>query len=139
MAPLRTIRFTSLQQMYLPISRSRSMLCRRCSNRPALNRNRVFAFDVQVECLMKFVTLISALLAALFIVISFAPKKTLALQQTPQTTPTQTSGQGQANPPEAQGENRGRGNAGARPTPPPPPPAVMPPPVMPIVSMTPPN
>jgi len=67
---------------------------------------------------MKFVTVISILVAALLIVGS------LAAQQPPQT------------PAGPQGENGGRGNAGARPTPPPPPPAVMPPPVTPIVSAT---
>jgi hypothetical protein len=92
---------------------------------------------------MKYVTLISALLAAMLIVASFAQKNTLASPQAPQapqaTTP-QTPEPGQTTPPDGvQGENRGRGNAGARPTPPPPPPAVMPPPVTPIVSMTAPN
>src|SRR5437667_450846 len=85
---------------------------------------------------MKFVTLISLLIAVMLIVASFAPKNTLAAAQALQSTTPPTSGPGQATPPDgAQGGNRGA-NAGARPTPPPPPPAVMPPPVTPIVSTT---
>src|SRR6516162_7951680 len=89
---------------------------------------------------MRFVTLISGLFAAMLIMASFAPEKTLAVpqaSQTPQATTTQTPQPGQA--PAADGAQGGRGNAGARPTPPPPPPAVMPPPVTPIVSMNPPK
>jgi hypothetical protein len=88
---------------------------------------------------MRFATLISGLIAGMVIVASFAAKDMLSVpqaQQTPQTTTT-TPDAGQATP--ADGAQGGRGNAGARPTPPPPPPAVMPPPVTPIVSMTPPS
>jgi LVIVD repeat-containing protein len=77
---------------------------------------------------MKFVTLISGSLAFLLLAGTIAVSQQ---QQTPQPA--------QATPPApAQGGNRGA-NAGARPTPPPPPPAVMPPPVTPIVSTTPPT
>src|SRR5262250_1278948 len=89
-----------------------------------------------MECYMRFVTLISGLLAVMLITASFAPNNALAVQQAqpaPQTT-TQTPEPGQAAA--ADGAQGGRGNAGARPTPPPPPPAVMPPPVTPIVSMS---
>ncbi len=88
---------------------------------------------------MKFITLISGLLAFMLIVALLAPLNTLAVQQ-PQSATPQTAEPGQGTPAGgAQDGNRGRGNPGARPTPPPPPPAVMPPPVTPIVSVTPPT
>src|SRR5262249_28640122 len=93
-----------------------------------------------MECLMKWVTLISVSFAAMLIVVLLAPKNPFALRQAPQATTPQPPPPGQENPPDgAQVGNTGRGNAGARPTPPPPPPAVMPTPVTPIVSMTAPN
>src|SRR6516165_6429183 len=88
-----------------------------------------------MECCMRFATLISGLLAVMLITASFAPDNTLAAQQAPQAPQTTTQTPAAA----ADGAQGGRGNAGARPTPPPPPPAVMPPPVTPIVSMTPPT
>jgi LVIVD repeat len=89
---------------------------------------------------MRFVTLISGLIAGMVIVASFAARNMLSLPQaqpTPQTPQATTPTPGQAAP--ADGAQGGRGNPGARPTPPPPPPAVMPPPVTPIVSTTPPT
>jgi hypothetical protein len=80
---------------------------------------------------------VSGVLAlAILIVVGFAPKTTLAAPQAPQAAPPQTPEPAVTTPPEA-GARGARG--GARPEPPPPPPALMPLPVSPIVSMTPPS
>src|SRR5262245_61662494 len=62
--------------------RSRSSRFDSCTVEAVCDRSR--------ECLMKFVTLISALLAVTLISFSFAPKHIFAGQQAPQATPPQT-------------------------------------------------
>src|SRR5262245_7788311 len=120
MAPRRTTRFTNLLRMYLPTSRSKSRLWRRCWPPAPLDNPYGVA-------LMKkgIVALISGLIAAMLIVQAAVSQQSTPQNAEPAQTPAADAGLG---PPR-----------GARPTPPPPPPSVMPPPVTPIVSVTPPK
>src|SRR5215469_6840737 len=126
----RTTRFTNSLRMCLPTSPSRSRLCARCWHRSAVNNRTGESLMKKVEWITG--TLLGGFAAAALIATSIAAQAPQA-PQTPQTTAPAQSAQ------DAVTEATQGARGGARPTPPPPPPAVMPPPVAPIVSMTPPS
>src|SRR5215471_14316857 len=126
----RTTRFTNSLRMCLPTSPSRSRLCARCWHRSAVNNRTGESLMKKVEWITG--TLLAGSAAVVLIATSFVAQAPQA-PQTPQTAAPAQAAQ-DAVTTATQGAR-----GGARPTPPPPPPAVMPPPVAPIVSGTPPN